>query len=190
MRDGRYKGSGERPVSAAVDPAELDTFRVPLRVFAARRLRSWSAAEDVSQEVLRVGLEALQTGRIASPEALPGFLFRTAVNICMHRGRSAIREKRALERWGANANEAGPDEALSSLLSEERREDLRKALAGLEPEERRVLELTYEQELDYEEIGRRLGLTAGAVRVRRHRAIRRLSELLGVTKSRDRELKE
>jgi RNA polymerase sigma-70 factor, ECF subfamily len=190
MESGRYTTSGLSPDdSTAPKPADLEEFRAVLRVFAARRIGDWAAAEDVSQEALRVGLEALRAGRISSLEALPGFLFKTAVHICMHRGRSVSREKRALERWRADADEAGADDALSSLLSEERREDLRKALAELEPEERRLLELTYDQELDSEEIGRRLGLTPGAVRVRRHRAIRRLSALLGVTKSRDRELK-
>ena len=50
--------------------------------------------------------------------------------------------------------------------------------------------MTYRDELDSEEIGRQLGLTAGAVRVRRHRAMRRLAELLGVTKPAIREFKE
>jgi DNA-directed RNA polymerase specialized sigma24 family protein len=50
--------------------------------------------------------------------------------------------------------------------------------------------MTYRDELDSEEIGRRLGLSAGAVRVRRHRAIRRLADLLGVTKQPDRALEE
>ena len=190
MDSGRYTPSSRDGLSSRVaHPDDLETFREPLRLFAARRLGDWMAAEDVAQEALRLGLEAMRTGRIESAEALPGFLFKTAVHVCMHRGRSASREKRALQRFGGGSEDAdeGP---LGALISSERRAGVRKALEGLEAEDRRLLELTYEQELSSEEIGRRLGLTPGAVRVRRHRAIRRLTELLGVTKSRDRELKE
>lgn len=173
--------------SAAPEPCELETFRLPLRLFAARRLRNWTMAEDVSQEVLRVGLEALNAGRVASRELLPGFLFKTAVHVCMHRSRSAAREKRALERFGVGLYESGPADALENALTGERRSRLRAAMAELSPDERRILELTYDQELDSDDIARQLGLRAGAVRVRRHRAIRRLSEILGVTPSCDRE---
>ncbi len=106
----------------------------------------------------------------------------------MHRGRSAGREGRALQRF-AGSQEDGAESPLGALISAERQADVRKALEQLEPDERRLLELTYGEDLGSEEIGRRLGVTAGAVRVRRHRAIRRLSELLGVTKPADRELK-
>jgi len=172
---------------AAPTPADLEEFRAALRIFAARRTGDWAAAEDVAQEALRVGFEAMRAGRIPIREALPGFLFKTAVNLCMHRGRSVRRERRALERWGTETEKAVGADALAAVLSAERRASLRKGLDLLEPEERQILELTYEQELDSDEIGRRLGITAGAVRVRRHRVIRRLSELLGVTKAPERE---
>lgn len=192
MVSGRYTPSD--PVSGGAAPrlAELEEFRVPLRLFAARRLRSWSAAEDVAQEALRVGLEALNAGRIESAEALGGFLFRTAVHLCMHRGRSALRERRALERLASPAEAgAGPaDDPLETLLSTEREASVREALGRLAGDERELLEMTYRDELGAEEIGRRLGATPGAVRVRRHRALRRLAALLGVTTRPVREFKE
>ena len=191
MDSSRYTpsgASGGAPAGALPEPSDLAAFQTSLRLFAARRLGNWAAAEDVAQEALRRGLEAIQNGRIASREALPGFLFQTAVHICMHRGRSAGREGRALQRF-AGSQEEGADSPLGALISAERQANVRKALEELEPDERRLLELTYAEDLGSEEIGRRLGVTAGAVRVRRHRAIRRLSELLGVTKPADRELK-
>ena len=174
------------------EPADLDGFRDRLRLFAARRLGDWTAAEDVAQEALRRALEALRDGRIESPSALPGFLFQTALNICMHRGRSAGRERKALQRFAGPSDEQRDvaQNPLHALISSERQSAVRQALGRLEPDEREVLELTYRDELASDEIGRQLGLTAGAVRVRRHRAIRRLGELLGVTKRGERELKE
>jgi DNA-directed RNA polymerase specialized sigma24 family protein len=50
--------------------------------------------------------------------------------------------------------------------------------------------MTYRDELSSDEIGRKIGATPGAVRVRRHRALRRLAELLGVTTGPVREFNE
>ena len=78
--------------------ATLEGFRERIRLFAARRLRDWTEAEDVAQETLRRALEASLAGRIEKPDALPAFLYQTAVHICQHRGRSAGREASALRR--------------------------------------------------------------------------------------------
>jgi len=188
MVTGRYMPTGG---GTAPQPADLEAFRTPLRLFAARRLHSWTAAEDVAQEALRVGLEAIQTGRIERADALGGFLFRTAVHLCLHRGRSATREKRALERFAAphEESQAGGD-PLDALLSSEQQARVREALGRLETGERELLELTYRDGLSADAIGQRLGATPGAVRVRRHRALRRLAQLLGVTTRPVREFNE
>jgi RNA polymerase sigma-70 factor, ECF subfamily len=191
MDSGRYPPSGQSAgVPGVLKPAGLEAFHDRLRLFAARRLGDWAAAEDVAQETLRRALEAMQAGRIENPGALSGFLFQTALHICMHRGRSAGRERKALQRFGADDQGDGAQDPLAAIISAERRSSVREALGKLEPDERRLLEMTYREELDSEKIGRELGLTAGTVRVRRHRAIRRLAELLGVTKPSDRGLKD
>jgi RNA polymerase sigma-70 factor (ECF subfamily) len=196
MGEGRYgdppPGAAGPAVAAKGDIADLEQFRERLRLFAARRLGNPSEAEDVVQEVLRRAFEALRAGSIREPAALPAFLFQTARHVCMHRGRSAGREKKALQRFGSPTGDEGngTESPLMALISEERRLGVRQALGQLDPDERKLLEMTYRDELDSVEIGRQLGLTAGTVRVRRHRAIRRLAELLGVTKPADRELKE
>jgi RNA polymerase sigma-70 factor (ECF subfamily) len=161
-----------------------------LRFFATRMLRDAALAEDVAQETLRRVLEALRAGRVDKPEALPSFLFETARHVCMHKGRSSGREARAFQRVRADTEEdtAATGDPLSELISEERREQVRRCLARLDEPDRRLLAMSYDEELGAEEIGVRLGITAGAVRVRRHRALGRLAELIGVTKSREREL--
>ncbi len=182
MGDARDAG----PFKDSDDAAErLEEFREPLKIFAARRLRDWTAAEDVAQETLTRGLEALRAGRLENPDALSGYLFQTALNVCFRRFRSADRERRAFARFrpGDPADEADP---LGRLVSAERAAKLREALEDLEPEQRRLLELTYRDELDSEAIGRELGIRPEAVRARRHRVIRRLAEVLGVTRGSDR----
>jgi RNA polymerase sigma-70 factor (ECF subfamily) len=189
MEGGRYS---EADLSALPGPetAQLESFRDRLRIFAARRTRDWAAAEDVAQEAIGRALEAMRAGRIENLAALPSFLFKTALRLCFRRTRSAGREARALQKFGAGDEAEAAENPLTALLSAERRSSLRRAFERLEPDERRLLEMTYRDELDSEEIGRRLGLSAGAVRVRRHRAIRRLADLLGVTKQPDRALEE
>jgi RNA polymerase sigma-70 factor (ECF subfamily) len=160
-----------------------------LRLFAARRLRDVALAEDVAQEVLRRALEALREGRVEKPEALPAFLFQTARHVCMQKARSFGREARALQRM-APADESSPEpDPLHGLISRERGEEVHAALARMEKDDRDLLGMCYGLALDTDEIARRLGINPGAVRVRKHRALARLAALLGVTKSRHRELK-
>jgi RNA polymerase sigma-70 factor (ECF subfamily) len=180
----------DRTIQTESDADTLEHFRDRLRLFAARRLGNWAEAEDVAQEVLRRALEALGAGRITDPAALPGFLFQTARHVCQHHGRSAGRQARALRRVGATAGEEDPSsevDPLARLISEERALAVRSALGGLNESDRELLSLTYGDALGTSEIGRRLGISEGNVRVRRHRALRRLGELLGVTTGSHRE---
>ena len=149
-----------------------------VRLFAVRRVGDAAAAEDVAQEVLRRVTEALRAGRVADPAALPGYVFKTALYVCLHHGRSAGREARALDRLGI-APPPAPDDPLTRLIGAERRATVRLALERLEPGDRELLQLFYFQQLDTAEIGQRLGVTPEALRVRKHRALRRLAAALG-----------
>src|SRR5262245_7678112 len=158
-----------------------------IRFFAMRRVRDAALAEDVAQETLRRTLEALRAGRIEKPESLPAFMFETARHVCMHKSRSTGREAKAFQRFATDESETSAEaDPLTSLISEERCEEVRRCLARLEGPDRQLLAMSYEETLGAEEIGQRLGITAGAVRVRRHRALARLAEFMGVTKSRKR----
>ena len=163
-------------------------FRDRLRFFAARRLFDREGAEDVAQEVLRRVLEALRAGRIQNPVALPAFLFQTARNVCMQQARSEGRRSKAFVRLRAGGEEDPEHDPLTDLITAERREVIREALERLGPGDREILKLSYAEALGAEEIAARLQLTAGAVRVRRHRALNRLAELMGVTNRSQREL--
>jgi RNA polymerase sigma-70 factor (ECF subfamily) len=160
-----------------------------IRLFATRRLASVNAAEDVVQETLRRVLEALRNDRVRDLAALPGFVFETARHVCLHRLRSIQREGQAFGRLAATTPPAQPD-ALAKLISEERREAVRRALATLSEMDRALLIRTYVDDADDEDIAVELGISSGTLRVRRHRALKRLGERLGgVTDPRKRELK-
>jgi len=155
-------------------------FTERLRLFAARRLNDATAAEDVAQETLRRVVDAIRGNRIENTEALPGFVFQTARNLCMHWVRSTAREKTAFSRLERESLDAtGSPDALANLITAERARAVKRSIDRLTSEDRRLLGMIYYDELDTEAIAGRLGLNAAAVRVRKHRALQRLSVELG-----------
>jgi RNA polymerase sigma-70 factor, ECF subfamily len=154
-------------------------FSRPLRLFAARRLGDFTAAEDVAQSVLRRVLESLRAERIRDLDALAGFVYQTARHVCLHWLRSAGRERRALARVaGGGSSLGGEPDALSALVAAERLAAVRSALEELDGSDRELLRMVYFELLGSAEIARRLGVSAGALRVRKHRALRRLEDRL------------
>ena len=127
-------------------------------------------------------VDALRAGRVDDIEALPGFVFQTARHICLQRDRSGMREDRALSRWAQRDQTHEPD-ALVALISEERCAAVRRALEALEDDDRTLLRALFFERLETADVAERMGVSAGALRVRKHRALLRLSELL---QSRDR----
>jgi RNA polymerase sigma-70 factor (ECF subfamily) len=151
-----------------------------LRLFAVRRIRNAGLAEEVAQDTIRVAWQAVRDGHVRDRQALPAFLFQTAKNICLHRFRSADRESRALAAFVGDGKEPSTDtDALTDLITRENAQRVRSALDSLPAAERELLRACFVDEEDSEAIARRLGTTPGALRVRKHRALRKLAELLG-----------
>ena len=153
-------------------------FRERLRLFALRRLRDSAAAEDVAQETLRRVVEACRAGRLENPSALPAFLFQTANHICLQHFRSSGREGRALLRLGGEDPQNLDPHPLASLIGDERRAAVREALKQLSAEDRHLLRMMYYEDMDRGVLAQQLGVTAGALRVRKHRVLARLAALL------------
>lgn len=175
---GRYtEGSGAAAPSG--DRELVARFWERVRLFAARRLGDASLAEDVAQETLRVTSAALREGRVENLAALPAFVFQTARNLCMQRYRSAARESGALGRWRAEQPVEVPGaDILVELVSAERAAAVRRALSLLERGDRTLLEQLYYEEAGSASVAARIGITPEALRVRKHRALRRLAVLL------------
>ena len=183
MADGQLDVRSSPASETEGELVDLECFRRRLLVFAARRLRNWSDAEDVVQEVLRRTLEALRTDRIRDLQALPSFLYQTATHVCQDHHRRIGKEGRALRRIGEVEPKVAADDPLASLIASQRIAEVRKGLDALKAEDRDLLLLSYAQSLRTADIARQLNLSEVNVRVKRHRALERLAAFIGARRS-------
>lgn len=152
--------------------AELfERYAPALLRFTDRMLSDRGAAEEVTQEVfVKVISRAHQYDGRAG---VASWLFAIAANACRDRRR---RDRRAavvsLDVVPEPRSKAEGIEA--SMVSEERRRAVRKALAGLSEEQREALVLARYHGMPYAEIAQTLGISVGAVKTRIFRAVETL----------------
>lgn len=68
-------------------------------------------------------------------------------------------------------------DAIAAMEKEQKEQILKEALALLSPEHREIIELSRFQDLKYDEISQITGNSVGAVRVKVHRAVKKLKEV-------------
>jgi RNA polymerase sigma-70 factor (ECF subfamily) len=168
------------PPSFDGDPDALwHRFHRRLVIVGMRRLGSRADAEDAAQETLQRVTRALGENRLREAEALPGFVLQTAVHVCQQWLRKRGREHRALDSFANEPHDSEEARApLSDLIDEERRREVRSALKTLTAEDREMLEQLYVRDVDPMQLAEQMGITPGALRVRKHRILKRLSETL------------
>jgi RNA polymerase sigma-70 factor (ECF subfamily) len=142
-----------------------------VRVLCTRVTAAASAGDDLAQETfLRV---LRHRGTFRGDARFTTWVYRIARNCCLeHIGRQA-RERRIAERWSAEASTS------TAVERSDETELLGVALDSLTPEQREVLVLVRYHDLPFSEIGAILGCTAGAARVRAHRALAALRDAYG-----------
>ena len=126
-----------------------------------------AASEDLVQEVFVRMLRYRDTFR--SDAEFGPWMFTLARNVA-HDHRQSRKRLRLVDD---EPQEAATDEPAPAtrLEQDERRRTLDRALASLPPDRREVLALARFSELPYEQIGAIVGTTAGAVKIRVHRAL-------------------
>ncbi len=139
-------------------------------------------AEDLAQEVFIRAYEGLEGFR--GDASFSSWLYRIAVNRCRDWAKSPMRGNESIEAMeestgrlpeSLSADVSTPEDDLESA---ERARRLRWALGELAPDYAVPFLLKYEQELSYKEMARMLDATAGALKVRVHRARTQLRGLL------------
>jgi len=164
---------------AAFGQAELEALHAKLEApmfnVVLRRLWDREEARDVVQETF-VRLWAMRA-RIV-PERVEPLAYRIALNLARsHLRRRRIRTMLALDRMLPALRDPRDPEA--DLVADARGAEVRAAIAALPEDVRDVVLLTAFTPLSHAEIGSALGIPAGTVGSRRHRALRLLRERLG-----------
>ena len=169
-----YARAVRQPVSLEDDDAELAR-----RIAAAAPDRDAAAEAELCRRFaprirfygLRhlMILQKLRAREVREPERLASFILGTCRQVVIDGRRGGLRRERLLETFAADLSPFVDDgfEALDTGR-------LRECLQRLPERERAVLVMTFYDERPAEAVGVELGLSAGNVRVIRHRGIERL----------------
>lgn len=159
-------------------PAALAQHDRWLRTVVHARLREPQAVDEVLQEVALAAVR--QAAPLADPAKVAPWLYRLAVRQALLYRRKCGRRRRLSDRYGDEVRGSGERnlDPLGWLLAEERRAQVRRALAHLLPRDAEILLLKYTEHWNYHQIAAHLGASHSAVEARLHRARRRLREEL------------
>src|SRR5262245_42765473 len=157
--------------STDAEEAELyRRFAPRVRLYGRRRLWNDGAADDLAQDVLLLTIERLHAGEVHQPQEIGSFILGTS-RMMAHGERRVARRREALAaRFMPPAVEAAP----SSITLDAPR--VAECLRGLDERHRLVVLLTFYADREAPRIAEDLGVSPGAVRVIRHRAMARLRE--------------
>jgi RNA polymerase sigma-70 factor, ECF subfamily len=142
-----------------------------VRLYGRRHLRDEAAAEDLMQQVMVLTLEKLRAGELREPERLVSFVFGCCRMVTLEIRRGAQRRERLLEKHGGELEIA--DISVPPRLDEAK---VAACLEKLPQRERAVVIASFYDDEPADRVGAALGISAGNVRVIRHRAMERLRE--------------
>ena len=166
--------AGSPPGDASGAEAELyRRFAPRVRLFGLKHLRDETAARDLAQQALLVTIERLRANDVRQPEQIGSFILGTSRMLAQAQRRTE-RRREALRAEYAHLVPVSVDPAPASVD----RAPLEDCLRRLGERERTVLLLTYYAERPADAIGAALAMSAGAVRVARHRALARMRDCL------------
>ncbi len=133
-------------------------------------------AEDISHQVF---MSAWQNMRTYEVQGFPfsSWLYRIAHNAVIDYYRTQ-RPSFDLEMIDDNVAFAEIPELENQIDARLKMEEVRLALAKLEPDQQNVLIMKFVNDLENKEIAQALGKTEGAIRVIQHRAIKQLKNLV------------
>ena len=166
--------SGRAPErDAAAEAAICRRFGPRIRLYGLKHLRSEAAAADLMQDVLVMVLTKLRDGAVREPERLASFVLGMARQTVIDQQRGGRRRARILEAFPVDLAPAA-EEAADPIDSER----LQLCLGALPERERAVLLMTFYDDRPADAVAAELKLTAGNVRVIRHRGLDRLRDCM------------
>jgi RNA polymerase sigma-70 factor (ECF subfamily) len=164
--------AGSLPGSTDAEEAELyRRFAPRVRLYGRRHLQNDAEADDLAQDVLLLTIERLRGGGVRRPEDIGSFILGTS-RMMAQAGRRVERRREALAaRFMQTVPETG---AFSMAALDARR--VAACLRALAERDRLVVLLTFYAEQEAPRIAEDLGISPGAVRTIRHRAMARLRD--------------
>lgn len=156
---------------------ELQRHRRWLRAVLLARSREPGAIDELLQEV---ALAAVRDGhKLRDPERVGAWLYRIAVRTALMYRRRLGRQRRLRDSFAVQLDQAaasGLDEMdpLAWLLADERSHMIRQAVDRLPSRDSEILLLKYLEDWSYDQLAEHLGITAGALETRLHRARQKL----------------
>jgi RNA polymerase sigma factor (sigma-70 family) len=135
-----------------------------VRTLCARIASADDGGDDLAQETFLRILRYRSTFR--GDARFTTWAYRIARNVCLEHVARASREARLAEQWAAETPPTTPAAGRGDEIAQ-----LEVAMRALSSEQREVLVLCRYHGLTFAEIGEILGCTAGAARVRAHRAL-------------------
>jgi RNA polymerase sigma-70 factor (ECF subfamily) len=142
-----------------------------IRLYGLKHLRSEAAALDLMQDVLIMLLDKLREGAVREPSQVASFALGTARQTVIDWRRSGARRSRILEKFPVDLVPAESAEEGTEPIDMER---LRGCIGALPERERTVLVMTFYDDRPADAVAQELRLSAGNVRVIRHRGLERL----------------
>lgn len=158
--------------STDVEEAELyRRFAPRVRLYGRRHLRNDAAADDLAQDVLLLAIERLRAGEVRRPEEIGSFILGTSRMMARSERRVTRRRDALAARFMDTSPEAAP---MSTAALDAPR--VAACLRALAERDRLVVILTFYAEREAPRIAEDLGVSRGAVRAIRHRAMARLRD--------------
>src|SRR5262245_52226753 len=155
------------PGSAADAESELyRRFAPRVRLFGLKHLRDDTAAQDLAQQVLLMTIERLRAGEIRNVEQIGSFILGASRLTCGGIRRTERRRQDLHARYEASETSVTTNESDVFGVAA-----VGRCLAAIRDRERTILIQSYYAEKSTDDIAMALGMTAGAVRVGRHRAL-------------------
>lgn len=163
----RGRDARSRQFRRLVDGA-LDGAYSRAAVILGDRFEAEDAVHDAAEKAW------LHWGDLRSEDRFEAWFGRILVNTC----RDRLRKRRRVRAIEVRDEVAEPRQS-PGLDAVDSRDRLRRALAGLSPDERIAVVLRYEADLTVPAIARMTGAPEGTIKSRLHHALRRLRDALG-----------
>jgi RNA polymerase sigma-70 factor (ECF subfamily) len=152
-----------------------------LLVFFQRRVDDPELATDLMADTFTIALDRREQFRGSTEEELSGWLWSIARSTLREHERRGEAARRGARRLGAERRALG-DREIERIEELAERAQLREAaarrLGELPVEQREAVRLRVLEDMPYEQVAARLGLSVEATRMRVSRALRQLAEEL------------